>query len=77
MISAHSAREKKRLKMKAGRKEKGKREEEREEQAEAAPCACKGHKVVYRSKVAGFIAAPRFWAFGVRVRVRKAPVIAR
>jgi hypothetical protein len=29
---------------------------------------------IYRPKAAGFIAAPRNWAFGVRVRVRNAPM---
>jgi hypothetical protein len=38
-------------------------------QAEAAPRACKDHKVIQRPKAAGFIAAPRCWAFDVRVRV--------
>jgi hypothetical protein len=73
MISAHSARETAVQEDEGGSKKK-KREEGRGEQAEAAPRACKGRRVIYRPKAAGFIAAPRCLAFGVRVRVRNAPM---
>jgi hypothetical protein len=42
------------------------------EQFEAALRACRGHEVIERPRAARFIAAPRCWTSGVRVRVQKA-----
>jgi hypothetical protein len=73
MISAHSARET-RAQDKGGSKKKGKKEKGRGGQTEAAPRACKDQQVIWRPNAARYITAPRCWAFGVHVRVRKAPL---
>jgi hypothetical protein len=64
---------KQRLKKKAGRKKrenKGGRCESKLKQPRARAKA----KNDIETRASGFIAAPRCWAFGVRVRVRKAPL---
>jgi hypothetical protein len=50
------------------------REREKEDEAEVGEARTRPAQVMKRLAEAGFIAVSRCWAFGVRVRVRKAPL---